>query len=157
MVVLKVATSLAIAAVLWCGGIHATQADDYPNRPIRLIVPAAPGGISDILSRILSDNLNRILGQSLIVENHGAAGGNLGAGMVAKSAPDGYTLGLIQVGNLAINPHLYKNLTFDPLRDLLPVAPVASSPQIVTAYAGMPANNLTELIALAKREPGKLS
>jgi tripartite-type tricarboxylate transporter receptor subunit TctC len=157
MIVSKIAKFIVVGAALCCGVAHAAGADDYPSRPIRLIVPAAPGGISDILARLLSENLNRTFGQSLIVENHSAAGGNLGVEMVAEAAPDGYSLSLIQVGNVAINPYLYKDLSFDPLHDLLPVAAVASSPQIVTAYPGLPANNLTELIALAKQEPGKLN
>jgi tripartite-type tricarboxylate transporter receptor subunit TctC len=148
---------MAMGIALCCGAARAADADDYPSRPIHLIVPATPGGISDILARLLSDNLNRIFGQSVIVENRGAAGGNLGVEMVAKADPDGYSLALIQVGNVAINPYLYKDLSFDPLHDLLPVAAIASSPQIVTAYPGLAANNLTGLIALAKQEPGKLS
>lgn len=157
MTLSQLATALVVGAALWSGPALADEAGDYPNRPIRLIVPAAPGGISDILARVLGDNLNRMFGQSVVVENRGAAGGNLGVEMVAKAEPDGYSLSLIQVGNVAINPYLYKDLSFDPLHDLQPVAAVASSPQIVTAYPALPANNLTELIALAKQEPGKLS
>jgi len=82
---------------MWCGPALADEAADYPSRPIRLIVPAAPGGISDILARVLADNLNRMFGQSVVVENRGAAGGNLGVEMVAKAEPDGYSLSLIQV------------------------------------------------------------
>jgi tripartite-type tricarboxylate transporter receptor subunit TctC len=111
----------------------------------------------DLLARLLSERLNHSLGQPVVVENRPAAAGNLGVELVAKAAPDGYSLCLIQVGNVAANPHLYKDLSFDPLRDLAPVAAVASSPEIVVAYRGLPANNLSELIALAKREPGKLS
>ena len=132
------ATALVMGAALWCGPALADEAADYPSRPIRLIVPAAPGGISDILARLLADNLNRMFGQSVVVENRGAAGGNLGVEMVAKAEPDGYSLSLIQVGNVAINPYLYKDLSFDPLHDLQPVAAVASSPQIVTAYPRFP-------------------
>jgi tripartite-type tricarboxylate transporter receptor subunit TctC len=92
------ATALVVGAAIWCGPALADEAADYPNRPIRLIVPAAPGGISDILARVLADNLNRMFGQSVVVENRGAAGGNLGVEMVAKAEPDGYSLSLIQVG-----------------------------------------------------------
>jgi tripartite-type tricarboxylate transporter receptor subunit TctC len=151
-----VAILFAALAILPCAG-HAVHAEDYPNRPIRLIVPATPGGILDILARLLSERLDRGLGQPVFVENRPAAAGNLGVELVAKAAPDGYSLCLIQVGNVAANPHLYKDLSFDPLRDLVPVASVASSPEIVVAYSGLPANSLSELIALAKREPGKLS
>jgi len=153
----KVAAAVLIAVAGFAYPALAAEADDYPNRPIRLVVPAAPGGISDILARLVSDDLDRTFGQRVIVDNRGGAGGNLGAEMVAKAPPDGYSLCLIQFGNVAVNPHLFKNLSFDPLKDLLPVAPVASSAQMVVAYPGLPANNLTELIALAKQEPGKIS
>jgi tripartite-type tricarboxylate transporter receptor subunit TctC len=150
------AVLLAALAISTCA-IHPTLADDYPSRPIRLVVPATPGGILDILARLLSERLDHSLGQPVVVENRPAAAGNLGVELVTKAAPDGYSLCLIQVGNVAANPHLYKDLSFDPLRDLAPVATVASSPEIVVAYAGLSANSLAELIALAKREPGKLS
>jgi tripartite-type tricarboxylate transporter receptor subunit TctC len=92
-----------------------------------------------------------------VIENRSGSGGNIGAEAVAKSDPDGYTLGLVQIGNVAINPHVYTDMTFDPLVDLVPVAPVTSSAILVVANAKVPASNLTELIALAKKEPGKLS
>ncbi len=139
------------------GAFASASADTYPSRPIRLVVPAPPGGILDILARILSDNLGRSLGQAVVVENRGAAAGNLGVELVAKAAPDGYSLCLIQVGNVAADPHLYKDLSFDAVRDLAPVATLASSPEIVVANPALPANNLTQLIALAKKEPDKLS
>lgn len=149
-------TFMTIVSV-WSGVVPDARADDYPGRPIRLVVPAPPGGILDILARMLSDNLGRSLGQPVVVENRGAAGGNLGVELVAKASPDGYSLCLIQVGNVAANPYLYKDLPFDPLRDLAPVATVASSPEMVVANSSLPAKNLTQLIALAKHDPGKLS
>jgi tripartite-type tricarboxylate transporter receptor subunit TctC len=153
------AIGIALVTIVsaWSGTVASARADDYPSRPIRLVVPSPPGGILDFLARILSDNLSRSLGQPIVVENRGAAGGNLGVELVAKAAPDGYSLCLIQVGNVAANPYLYKDLAFDPLRDLAPVATVASSPQLVVANAALPVKNLTQLIALAKKEPGKLS
>ena len=157
MTMTRLAAAMLVAAACFGSSAFAAEADDYPSRPIRLVVPAAPGGISDLLARLVSDDLDRNFGQRVIVDNRGGAGGNLGAEMVAKAAPDGYSLCLIQFGNVAVNPHLYKNLSFDPLKDLVPVAPVASSAQMVVAYPGLPANNLTELIALAKQEPGKIS
>jgi tripartite-type tricarboxylate transporter receptor subunit TctC len=153
----RAAIALVAMLSIWPCGIHQARADDYPSRPIRLVVPAPPGGILDLLARLLSQNLEQSLGQPVVVENRGAAGGNLGVELVAKAPPDGYSLCLIQVGNVAANPYLYKDLAFDPLRDLAPVATLASSPEIVTAYPGLPANNLSQLIALAKKEPGKLS
>jgi tripartite-type tricarboxylate transporter receptor subunit TctC len=157
MMTSRVAAVLFAALAISTCAVHDARADDYPSRPIRLVVPATPGGLLDILARLLSERLDSALGQPVVVENRPAAAGNLGVELVAKAAPDGYSLCLIQVGNVAANPHLYKDLSFDPLRDLVPVATVASSPEIVVAYPGLPANNLLELIALAKREPGKLS
>jgi tripartite-type tricarboxylate transporter receptor subunit TctC len=153
----RFAAILFAVLTVWPRAVDYAYADDYPSRPVRLVVPATPGGILDILARLLSERLDRTLGQPVVVENRPAAAGNLGVELVAKAAPDGYSLCLIQVGNVAANPHLYKDLSFDPLRDLAPVASVASSPEIVVAYTGLPANNLSELIALAKRERGKLS
>ena len=135
----------------------AARADDYPNKPIRLIVVTAAGGLMDVAARVLADSLDKSLGQRLVIENRSGSGGNIGAEAVAKSDPDGYTLGLVQIGNIAINPHVYTDMTFDPLVDLVPVAPVTSSAILVVANAKVPASNLTELIALAKKEPGKLS
>jgi tripartite-type tricarboxylate transporter receptor subunit TctC len=157
MTISRVAAVLLAALAVWPCAVRDAYAEDYPSRPIRFIVPAPPGGILDLLARLLSERLDRSLGQPVVVENRPAAAGNLGVELVAKAAPDGYSLCLIQVGNVAANPHLYKDLSFDPLRDLAPVAAVATSPEIVVAYPGLPANNLSELIALAKREPGKLS
>jgi tripartite-type tricarboxylate transporter receptor subunit TctC len=97
------------------------------------------------------------LGQRLVIENRSGSGGNLGVEIVVKAEPDGYTLGLVQLGNVAINPYVYPDMTFDPLKDLVPVAPVTSSAILVVAGAGVPANNLREFIALAKKEPGKLA
>src|SRR5258708_3332413 len=135
----------------------AARAQDYPTKPIRLIVVTAAGGLMDVAARVAADNLDKALGQRLVIENRAGSGGNIGADAVAKAEPDGYTLGLIQLGNVAINPHVYTDMTFDPLVDLIPVAPVTSSAILVVANAKVPANDLKELIALAKQQPGKLS
>src|SRR5205085_10403203 len=135
----------------------AARAQDYPAKPIRLIVVTAAGGLMDVAARVAADNLDKALGQRLVIENRPGSGGNIGAEAVAKAEPDGYTLGLIQLGNVAINPHVYTDMPFDPLVDLVPVAPVTSSAILVVANVKVPANDLRELIALAKREPGKLS
>jgi tripartite-type tricarboxylate transporter receptor subunit TctC len=111
----------------------------------------------DVAARVAAENLDKALGQRLVIENRAGSGGNIGAEAVAKADPDGYTLGLIQIGNVAINPHVYTDMTFDPLVDLIPVAPITSSAILVVANAKVPANDLKELIALAKKEPGKLS
>ncbi len=135
----------------------ALRAQDYPTKPIRLIVVTAAGGLMDVAARVTADNLDKALGQRLVIENRPGSGGNIGAEAVAKAEPDGYTLALVQLGNVAINPHVYTDMTFDPLVDLVPVAPITSSPILVVANAKVPANDLTELIALAKQQPGKLS
>ena len=135
----------------------AAQAQDYPTKPIRLIVVTAAGGLMDVAARVTADNLDKVLGQRLIIENRPGSGGNIGAEAIAKAEPDGYTLGLIQLGNVAINPHVYTDMTFDPLVDLVPVAPVTTSAILVVANAKVPANDLKELISLAKKEPGKMS
>src|SRR3954447_26203973 len=135
----------------------AAQAQDYPNKPIRLIIATAAGGLMDVAARVAAESLDKSLGQRLVIENRSGSGGNIGAEAVAKAEPDGYTLGLVQIGNVAINPYVYPDMTFDPFTDLVPVAPLTSSAILVVANAKVPANNLTELIALAKREPGKLS
>ena len=135
----------------------AARAQDYPTKPIRLIVVTAAGGLMDVAARVAADNLDKALGQRLVIENRPGSGGNIGAEAVAKAEPDGYTLGLIQLGNVAINPHVYTDMTFDPLVDLIPVAPITTSAILVVVNAKVPANDLKELIALAKQQPGKLS
>jgi tripartite-type tricarboxylate transporter receptor subunit TctC len=134
-----------------------SHGQDYPVKPIRLIVATAPGGLMDVAAHTLVDYFQKAYGQRMFVENRGGAGGVLAGDAIAKAPPDGYTLGQIQVGNVAINPFLVKDMPFDPLNDLVPVAPLTSSPVLVTINARVPAANLAELIALARREPGKLN
>jgi tripartite-type tricarboxylate transporter receptor subunit TctC len=135
----------------------AALAEDYPTKPIKLIVTTAAGGLMDVAARVMAENVGKTLGQRIVIENRSGVGGNIGAEQVAKSDPDGYTLAQIQLGNVAINPYVYTDMTFDPLTDLIPVAPLTSSPILVVANSNVPANNLGELVALAKKEPGKLS
>jgi len=147
--------SIVSAATL--AGSMAASAEDYPTRPIHLVVVTAAGGLMDVAARVTAEHVGKELGQSIVVENRPGGGGNIGAEAVAKAAPDGYTLGLIQLGNVAINPYVYADMTFDPLSDLAPVAPITSSAILVVANVKVAANDLSELIALAKREPGRLS
>jgi len=133
------------------------SAQDYPTKPIRLLIPTAAGGLMDVAARIAADYLGKAMGQRLVIENRPGSGGNLGVEAVVKAEPDGYTLGLIQIGNVAINPYVYLDMPFDPLTDVVPVAPVTSSAILVVEGAGVPANDLKEFIALAKKEPGKLA
>jgi len=139
----------------------AARAEDsaagYPNRPITLVVPYAAGGGNDVLARAVAEPMGKTLGQSLVVENHGGAGGSIGTRLVAKAAPDGYTLGLGGTGTLAIDPTLYANVGYDPRKDFAPVGLIATSPLIILVNPSVPAHNVQELIALAKAQPGKLS
>ena len=130
-------------------------AQTYPARPVRLIVPYAPGGGTDILARALAPRVSDALGQSLVIENRGGAGGNIGADAVAKSPPDGYTL-LMAANTIAINAGLQK-LPFDPVKDFAPVTMLATAPLLLAVHPGVNAKSVAELIALAKASPGKLN
>jgi tripartite-type tricarboxylate transporter receptor subunit TctC len=129
---------------------HAQSADKYPERIIRLVVPFAAGGATDVLARLLSHRLTASLGQQIVVENRPGANGNLGTDLVAKSAPDGYTLVLVADGTVAINPSLYSKLTYDPEKDLAPVSRIALLSLILVAHPSVKANTLQELITLGK-------
>lgn len=147
--------ALAIgASALFAAGT--AQAQPYPNRPVKIIVPYPGGGTSDILARAIGQKLTEVLGQPVIVENKPGANGNLGADFVAKAAPDGYTLLLCDIGALAISPSIYK-LSFDPVVDFAPITMVAYSPHILVVHPSVPVANTKELIALAKSKPGKLN
>lgn len=129
----------------------------YPERPIRLVVPAAPGGASDIMGRILGDELSRTLGQQIVVESRPGATGNIAAVSVATAPPDGYTLLFGETAILAINPHLYKRVGFDPIADFAPISLVAAFPFVLVAHPGVPGSTIAELVAYAKSRPGGLS
>ena len=129
----------------------------YPNRPITLVVPTAPGGSTDFTARLVSDQLSRALGQPVIVDNKPGASGNIGNQIVARAKPDGYTLLVSYSGYHVGNPHLFNQAGWDPIRDFAPVAMMTRAPQVVAARPGLPANNLKELIAYAKANPGKLN
>ena len=147
------------ASVLSALPVVAAQAQsaNYPNRPMRLIVPFPPGGGNDILARAVGARLTEVMGQQVIVDNRAGAGGMLGAQIAASADPDGYTLFLGSVGNLAHNPALRPKLPYDPLRDFAPVSLLATSPFMAVVYPQLPAKNLKELIALAKAKPGSLN
>ena len=129
----------------------------YPDRPITLIVPYAPGGGNDVLARAVADPMAKSLGQPLVIQNRGGAGGSVGTRQVAKAPPDGYTLGLGGTGTLAIDPTLYPNAGYDPRKDFAPIGLIATSPLIVLVNQSVAAHNVQELIALAKAQPGKLN
>jgi tripartite-type tricarboxylate transporter receptor subunit TctC len=132
-------------------------APQYPVRPIKIIVPFTPGGSTDILARAIGKELNLTLGQPVVIENIAGAGGAIGAERVAKSAPDGYTLLMGHIGTLAVNPSLYPNLPYDPIKSFDPVGLVATVPNVFVIHPGVKANNLKELIALLKSQPGRLN
>jgi len=141
--------ALAIAA-------GAAAAQSWPSRPLRLVVPYAPGGPIDISARLLAAKLQQPLGQPVVVENHPGAGGNIGVDMIAKGPADGYNLVMSAIATLAINPSLYPSLPYDPLRDLRHVTLLVQVPNVLIVANDLPAKNVQELIALAKQRPGKL-
>jgi len=144
----------ACAAVLFSGS---AGAQDYPSRPVKIIVPFPAGGSNDIIARIVAQKLTERNGQTFLVENRGGAGGNIGAETVATAEPDGYTLLLTAPPPLTINGSLYKKLPFDPAKAFAPVALIASVPIVLVVNPSVPAKNVGELIALAKAKPGTLN
>src|SRR5690349_17921703 len=135
-----------LAAVLFSAGAHA----DYPDKPIRLVVPFAAGGVTDTSGRVVADALSKRLGQPIVVENKAGASGNIGTQSVATSAPDGYTLVLGFDGTLVINPHVFANFPIDVQKDLEPVGKIGDAALIIVAHPSFPAKTLQELIAHSK-------
>jgi tripartite-type tricarboxylate transporter receptor subunit TctC len=132
-------------------------AQTWPSRPIRMIVPFPPGSSPDLIARMLTDKLAHSLGQPVIVENRPGAGGNLGTGLVAKAAPDGYTIGVSIPGPLAVNTVLYGKMDYDPFRDLEPVTLVAASPNLLVVDPKLGVDSVKAFVALVKSQPGKLN
>jgi tripartite-type tricarboxylate transporter receptor subunit TctC len=131
-------------------------AQGFPNKPIKLIVPFPPGGPNDIIARAVGQKMSDILKQPVLIDNRGGQGGVLGTDAVAKADPDGYTIGVTSAGALAISPSMQK-IAYDTLKDLAPVTLVAKVPEMLVVATGVPANNMKELVALAKAQPGKLN
>jgi tripartite-type tricarboxylate transporter receptor subunit TctC len=146
--------TLFLACALLIGSAHAQ--DLYPSKPLRLILPFPPGGGTDILGRLLAERLAANLGQPVVTENRGGAGGNVGAEAAARAAPDGYTIVLV-APSLAISPTLYAKLNYDPVKDFAPIGLVASVPNVMITHPSVPAQNLREFIALAKAKPGGMN
>ena len=142
---------VAIAAPL------AAAAQDYPTRPVALVSPFPPGGSVSLVARIVAEKMGETLGQSIVVENRGGAGGTIGARSVAKSPPDGYTLLLGYTGTLAIGPSMYPNAGFDPRKDFAPVGRIGTAPTLLVVHPSVPVHSVAELIAYAKANPGKLN
>ena len=152
MLLQAVALFAAALAAPW-----ALAQDKWPTRPVTFIVPFSAGGTTDIVARLVGAKLQQMWGQPVVIEDRPGAGGNIGAGVVAKAQPDGYML-LVPSGSiLTVNPHIYKDMGFNPQKDLVPITNLASGPMIVVVNPNVPARNLKELIALAKKEPGQLN
>lgn len=152
----RLAAALALAAYIPMAA-QAQSADSYPSRPVRLVIPFAPGGPTDIAGRVIAEKVAPLLGQPMVVDNRPGAGGNVGAEIVARSAPDGYTMVMGVTGSHAINLALQKNLPYHPLKDFEPVTQATQFPNAIAVHPDLPAQSLSELVALARREPGKLS
>ena len=150
-------STLALAASLLATlSLPAVAQDAWPNKPVRLVVPFAPGGSTDVIARLLGQKLSALWGQPVVVENRAGAGGNVGADAVAKAAPDGYTL-LMASGSITINPAIYKKMPFDTLKDLAPITNVTEGPMLVVVQDGSPYKSLKDLIAAAKAKPGAIN
>jgi len=129
----------------------------FPDKPIRLVVGVPPGGSTDLIARIVGDQLGRQLGQPVVIENRGGAAGNIGAEVVAKAPPDGYTLFLAPIGTVAINPSLYANMPFDPIRDFAPVSQLTSLPMVMLLHPSIKATTVQEFVAYARANPDKVN
>ncbi len=148
------ALSLALAFTL--AASTSALGQGYPVKPVRLVVPVAPGGGTDILARTVSPKLSESLGQLVVIENRSGAAGNIGTEFVAKSAPDGYTLLLVNTA-FGVNPNLYRNLAFDAVRDFAPITHLTSSPLLLVAHPSLPVKSVRQLITLAKARPGEIN
>jgi tripartite-type tricarboxylate transporter receptor subunit TctC len=155
MAKLKPIAWFALVLVL-CPALSIAQGG-YPNRPVKIIVPFAPGGASDFVGRIMQPRLAELLGQQIVIENRGGAAGTIGTEAAARSAPDGYTLFLGNVGTVAINPGVFTNLSINNLRDFMPVTQVVDVPGVLLVHPSVPVNSVKELVAYVKANPGKLN
>lgn len=152
-----VAAAVVLTAVLALGSASDARAQAYPTHPIRLVVPYPAGGAADILARVIGQKLSERLGEPMVIENRPGAGTAIGAKFVAKAPPDGYTILMGTVSSHAINPALTKDVGYDPVTDFAPISLVASLPFILDVNPSVPAHSVAELVALAKRQPGKLT
>jgi tripartite-type tricarboxylate transporter receptor subunit TctC len=150
-----VLTLAALLGVQLAASVAAAQ--DYPTKPITLVVPFPPGGGNDSLARTVADKMSRPLGQSVVVENRGGAGGTIATRAIVKAAPDGYTILLTYTGTLAINPSLYPNIGYDPRKDFAPIGLIATMPSVLVVHPSLPVRSTAELIAYGKANPGKIN
>jgi tripartite-type tricarboxylate transporter receptor subunit TctC len=151
------AMRLLFSTLIVVAVILPAHAQTYPDRTIRIIVPFAAGGSTDIVARTTSQKLSERLRQSVVIDNRGGGGGNIGSDMVAKAPPDGYTLLIGTVGSLAINPTLYKKMPYEPLKDLTPIGYIGSTPHVLVVHPSLPARSVRELTSLARSKPGELN
>jgi tripartite-type tricarboxylate transporter receptor subunit TctC len=151
----RLGRAIGLAAVLFAPWL--AQAQPYPAKPVRVIVNFPPGGAADVIARTIAQPLQEALGQPVVVENRGGSGGNLGGDVVAKSAPDGYTLLMSSGGMVSVNPHIYAKMPFDPVKDLTPVAAAARVSVYLVVRPNFPASTVQEFLAHLKANPGKLS
>ena len=154
--VLSSIAACAAAAAL-SPAFAANAAADYPNRPIRLVVPFGAGGSTDMVARLLAEKMSTVLGKSVVVDNKGGAGGSIGASEVAKAAADGYTIGMATVSTHGSNPAIFRKLPYDAIKDFAPITNVMAVPSVFVVNASVPAKTMKEFIALAKANPGKYS
>jgi tripartite-type tricarboxylate transporter receptor subunit TctC len=147
---------LLVSLALFLGAITA-HTEPYPAHPITLLVPAAAGGGNDTVARVIAEKMSRLLGRQIVVENRPGAGGSIAARQVARSEPDGYTIGIGNPATLAIAPAMLPNVGYDPVKDFVPVGMIAASPHIILIHNGLPAHSLAEFIALARNDPGKFT
>ncbi len=147
----------ALVAVLYATPWQTAFAQRYPDKPVRIVVPYVAGGNLDVTTRLFAEGLAEELGQSFFVDNRPGANGNMGTAQVAHSAPDGYTLAMVSIGTMAINPAMYHNMGFDPETDLTPISIVSTIPMVLETGEAMPFRNMAELLAYAKANPGKLN
>ena len=148
---------LALALLLGTFAVGGVQAQAYPAKPVRVVVAFTPGGTTDILTRLVSQQLSERLKQPFVIDNKPDAGGNIGTEFVVRSAPDGYTVIVNSVGPIAVNPTLYNRLSYHPLTDLVPIVQIADVPNVLVVHPSVSANTVEELIAYAKANPGKLN
>ena len=148
--------SRLLTCLLCCGFIACAHAQSYPVKTIRIVTPYAPGGTADILSRVVAQKLAEAWSQQVVVDNRPGASGMIGADIAAKAPPDGYTVLMAYTAEIAITQSLFKNMTYDPVKDLAPVTLAAITPMIFVVHPSLPANNVRELVALAKAKPGQL-
>jgi tripartite-type tricarboxylate transporter receptor subunit TctC len=155
MIRMLLAATLCMAALL---GADSAQAQSYPDRPIKVVVPFPAGGPTDGMARIISERLGTVLGQSIVIENRGGgAGGSIGAKFVAASDPDGYTILITPGGSLTTGPAVHKNIGYDPVKAFAPVAELIETPLVISVHPSLPVKSMAELVSYAKANPGKIS